>query len=235
MIFSGIDIIKKEMLLKLWQRFSEKVDTDYEITFEKSDCFKVKKVENKLLVNYQNDSQLYRSLTLAMELICDNKDDEIKEYSQFNSCGAMLDCSRAGVMNVEKVKEYMEYMALMGLNTLLLYMEDTYKVEGYEYFGYMRGSYSEKELKEIDEHGIKCGIEVIPCIQTLGHFEQYIKWGEGKKLADTTTVVKVGSDVVYKFLDKIIGTVSKCFTTKRIHIGMDEAWGMGTGNYLKEN
>lgn len=233
MIFKGIDNEKAKILEKLKNRLSFKFDC--EISFEKSDCFKVEKKGEALKVCYKNDSQLYRSLLLCAQLISDGKDGEIAENEQFESAGVMLDCSRAGVMNVEKVKEYMEYMALMGLNSLLLYMEDTYKVEGYDYFGYMRGSYSKEELKEIDAYGLKCGIEVIPCIQTLAHLEQYIKWSEGKRMSDTPNVLMIGSDAAYKFIDKIIATVSECFTTRRIHIGMDEAWGMGTGAYLAEN
>ena len=50
---------------------------------------------------------------------------------------------------LDMVKEYIEYMALCGLNSLMLYMEDVYEVEGYPYFGYMRGRYSMDEMKEI--------------------------------------------------------------------------------------
>ena len=40
--------------------------------------------------------------------------------------------------------------ALMGLNLVMLYTEDTYEVEGWPYFGYMRGRYSREELEAID-------------------------------------------------------------------------------------
>ena len=37
----------------------------------------------------------------------------------------------------------------MGLNSMMLYTEDTYTVDNYPYFGYLRGRYSKEELKEI--------------------------------------------------------------------------------------
>ena len=40
----------------------------------------------------------------------------------------MLDCSRNAVPRVEAVKMVLRKMALMGLNTLMLYTEDTYEV-----------------------------------------------------------------------------------------------------------
>ena len=38
----------------------------------------------------------------------------------------------------------------MGYDTLELYTEDTYEIEGEPYFGYMRGRYTAREIKEID-------------------------------------------------------------------------------------
>ena len=72
----------------------------------------------------------------------------------------MLDMSRNGVMKPEQVKQYLNYIAAMGLNMLMLYTEDTYELKDYPYFGYMRGRYTQKELKEIDDHADKT-----PCYQ----------------------------------------------------------------------
>jgi len=226
---------EQNKLSNLWSKFKSINSDGYEIIFEKADCFKVSKCGNKIKAFYTSESEMYRSLLLAAQLINEGKDDEISEKCHFEKSGAMLDMSRAGVMKVDTVKEYIEYMALMGLNALMLYTEDTYCVEGYEYFGYMRGRYSKEELKEIDAYGLKYGVEVIPCIQTLGHLEQFVKWTQGKNLSDTDTTLLAGDEDVYKLIDTCLKTVSECFTTKNVHIGMDEAWGLGSGNYLKKN
>ena len=235
MVFKGLCDGKQEILLKLLQRLHIKPVGDFVVNFEKSDFFRVKKQGNEVFVNYENDSEIYRSLLLITDLIYKNEDGEINEKPCFDVSGVMIDMSRAGVMTVETIKEYMDYMALMGLNSLMLYMEDVYEVEGYEYFGYMRGRYTKEELAEIDAYGQALNIEVIPCIQTLGHYEQYIKWAEGNKISDTSNALMVGMPEVYEFIEAIIKTVSSVFTTKKIHIGMDEVWGMGTGKYLKKN
>ena len=49
--------------------------------------------------------------------------------------GVMLDMSRNGVMKVEEVKNYASIISKMGYNTLQLYMEDVYEVDGQPYFG----------------------------------------------------------------------------------------------------
>ena len=46
----------------------------------------------------------------------------------------MLDMSRNGVMKVEKVKEFIDYLAKMGYNSLQLYTEDTFEVNNEPYF-----------------------------------------------------------------------------------------------------
>lgn len=234
MQFIGADS-KKEQLSRLWNKLLIPSCDGYEILFNEGDLLKVSKNGNVISVTYANDSQLYRSLLLAAELIADGEDREIEEKEQFERKGVMLDMSRAGVMTVDAVKEYIEYMALCGLNALMLYMEDVFEVEGLPYFGYMRGRYSKEDLKEMDAYGLKYGVELIPCIQTLGHFEQYLKWKETENMKDTPTVIMAGEEESLIFIDKLLAAVSECFTTRKIHIGMDEAWGIGTGNYLIKN
>ena len=146
----------------------------------------------------------------------------------------MLDLSRNGVMKVEAVKKYADMMSLMGLNQLYLYLEDTYEIDGCSYFGYMRGRYTKEELREVDEYCDLIGIEVIPHIQTLGHMAQYIKWDEGMKYRDTAEVLIAGEDFTYEFIEKTIKSISSCFQTKKIHLGMDEAGNLGSGKYYEK-
>ena len=67
-----------------------------------------------------------------------------------NYFGVMLDMSRNGVMKVSEVKRYVDYLKAFGYNSLQLYTEDTYEVDGEPYFGHLRGRYTKEELKEID-------------------------------------------------------------------------------------
>ena len=66
--------------------------------------------------------------------------------------GVMLDCSRNAVMLPEKVKEYADLLRKMGYNMLMLYTEDTYEIPGEPYFGYLRGRYTQAELRSISEY-----------------------------------------------------------------------------------
>ncbi len=231
MQFIGVSAEKAAFLVKLWQKLNTPAE-GYTFAFTEGAEFTVEKQGNCINITCTGDTQQYRSLLLAAQLISGQKEGKITQVPQFEHTGIMLDMSRAGVMQVSAVKEYMEYMALCGLNRLMLYMEDVYTLEDYEYFGYMRGRYSCKDLKEIDVYGQKCGIEVIPCMQTLGHMEQYLKWREGKPLAEDESVLLPDSEATYAFIEKMISTLAGCFTSKKMHIGMDEAYSLGRGTHL---
>lgn len=177
-----------------------------------------------------------RALAMLVYSVKQGKcEKEITETPVFTLNGAMVDMSRNAVMNVKTVKFMLRKMALMGQNAFMLYTEDTYEIEGRPYFGYMRGRYTKDELKELDKYALTLGIELIPCIQTLGHLATMLKWECAASYKDTATCMLVGSNETYKLIDDMFRTVAECFTTKRIHVGMDETNGLGTGKYLKKN
>jgi len=157
---------------------------------------------------------------------------ETSETTVFKSLGIMLDCSRNAVMTVSHFKTWLRRLALMGYNQALLYTEDTYKLPGEPYFGYMRGAYTESELKEIDAYADSLGIEMIACIQTLGHLQQILRWAPYGGIKDTPGVMLVDCDDTYKLIEKMIALWSRVFGSRRIHIGMDETHDLGRGRFM---
>lgn len=175
----------------------------------------------------------FRALGLFIENAGRANQFHIVETPQFSMDGVMVDMSRNGVMRVESIKTLLRKMALMGLTTLMLYTEDTYTVPEEPYFGYLRGRYSYAELKECDDYADSLGIEMVPCIQTLGHLEQFIKWVYySHGIHDTKEVLLADHPATYEFIENMIKAASAPFRSKRIHIGMDEAHGLGRGRYL---
>ena len=146
--------------------------------------------------------------------------------------GLMVDCSRNAVMNPTALKRFVKVISALGYDTLMLYTEDTYEVDGEPYFGHQRGRYSKAELKEADEYCRKNGIELIPCIQTLARLNAMFKWANRYgAINDTADILLADDDRTYALIDKIFATLSECFTTRKIHIGMDEAYMVGLGKY----
>ena len=143
--------------------------------------------------------------------------------------GAMLDCSRNAVMKVNEVEKFASVLKSLGYNVLLLYTEDTYEIDGEPYFGYMRGRYAKKEMKEIVYYCKRIGMEVIPCIQTLAHLNQVFKWADYPQINDVADILLVGEDRTYTLIENMFRTLRECFRSEYIHIGMDEAHMLGLG------
>ena len=152
---------------------------------------------------------------------------------RLNRLAAMLDLSRNSVYTVSTMKRFLCQLALMGFNTAYLYMEDTYELPGYPYFGYRRGRYSVAEQKELDDFADALGIELVPCIQTLAHLRTAIRWKYMAPMRDTVDNLMVGQDRTVALVEAMIAHFSRTFRSRRIHLGMDEAVSLGTGRYLR--
>lgn len=149
--------------------------------------------------------------------------------------GLMLDCSRNAVMNVDGLKRLIDVLSTIGYNRLMLYTEDTYEIENEPLFGYMRGRYTKNELKEVDGYALSKGLELVPCIQTLAHLPQIFNWSPYAEIRDIDDILLVGEARTYELIGRMLDACSECFTTKKIHIGMDEAFRLGLGKYRSKN
>lgn len=207
----------------------------YPIEVVQGDKIIVQNDQDGGMIQYVEKVQFFRSLSLWLNLYREKEYFNLEEEPQFNMTGSMIDLSRNAVLKVDELKDYILMSARMGLNTILLYMEDTFEVKSYPYFGYMRGRYTQEELEECDSYASHLGVELIPCIQTLAHLKHALKWNYAADMKDTADILLVGSDKTYQFLTDIIESASKPFKTNKIHIGMDEAHQLGLGKYLSEN
>ncbi len=153
----------------------------------------------------------------------------------YDCFGVMLDCSRNAVMKPEQIMKFIDCLEKMGYNTLELYTEDTLKIEGEPYCGYMRGAYSADEIKRIDAYATAHGIELIPCIQTLAHFTNLVKLPAYRDIVDINDILLIDEPRTYEFIENIFKTLANNFTSRKVNIGMDEAHMVGLGAYLRKH
>ncbi|MCR2821707.1 beta-N-acetylhexosaminidase [Lederbergia panacisoli] len=200
------------------------------------DKLEVVKSKNVGSITYSKDIHFFRALGLFLEA-CEEKDEfHIVEEPQFDRNGLFFDVSQGNaVMNINTVKEILTRMSVMGLNWLILYMEDSFEVKDEPFFGYMRGKYTYEDLKAIDDYAFSLGIEVIPCIQTLAHLQEVMKWPRFNSVREDEATLLVGEPQTYELIENLLSTVSAPFRSKRIHLGLDEAWKLGLGEYLNRN
>ena len=147
----------------------------------------------------------------------------------------MINCSQGAVKTVNGIKRLADYLKIMGYNYVMLYTEDTYEIESEPFFGYLRGRYSKSEIKEIVAYCEERGIEVIPCIQTLGHLEEALKNSAFNAVKNADDTLLVGEEKTYELIEKMFASCAECFKSRKINVGMDEADSMFLGKFLNKN
>lgn len=171
-----------------------------------------------------------------MDLDADGTDTSILAgQCAFTDFGIMLDCSRGAVPTVETLKKFIRLGALMGYSYLGLYTEDTMKVEGEPYFGYMRGAYTPEEIRECDAYAHQFGMELRPYLETLAHINQIVRYKDYAGDIDTGDILEVGTARTEELIDHILAQTASVYSTKYVNIGMDEAELVGLGKYRRDN
>ena len=203
--------------------------------YQKGDELAVVRNGNEVVITYGERVHAFRALSLLAQHIEDAA-YTTREKCYFNSNGVMFDVSQSNtLMTVDHVKLMLRRMAQMGLNMLMLYNEDNYEIEGWPYFGYMRSRFTAADIREIDDYAFALGIEQVPCIQTLAHLNDALKWPCFSGMREDKACLLPGEERVYDFLEQAIVAATKNVRTKRIHIGMDEAMKLGRGHYYDKH
>ena len=186
--------------------------------------------DDEIEIVYSSIAQRNRALLALTTTMHD-----VSEISVVKDLGVMVDCSRNAVPKISTLKKFIRYISFMGYTFLGLYMEDTLKIDGEPYIGYQRGAYTTKDIQELDSYAERYGIELRPYVQTLAHLNQIVRYEEYQKMIDVDDILLVGSARTHAYLENLFATLDKAFHTRKINIGMDEAFMLGLGKYLTEH
>lgn len=207
-----------------------------EITYEiGGQGIKIRCERGACSVQLARENLFGRSLILLEESFSKGGDFSCEEKPAYRDLGVMVDCSRNAVPRPKTLEKLLVMLSKMGYTVVQLYMEDTFELPGYPYFGWRRGGYTRQELRSLDQFAGRLGIELIPAIQTLAHLGQTLKWEAFRDMVDFQDILLADCEKTYALLDRIFDTLSSCFTSRRINIGMDEAHMVGLGNYLTQH
>ena len=181
------------------------------------------------LIRYNTISAAARGIGSALAGIAG------RQSTPFTMLGVMLDFSRNIVFTLPMLEKVFRRLALLGFNTVFLYCEDTYELPDEPAFGMMRGRYTAEEVRAMDDMAAKVGIELIGCIQTLGHMGQVLRWRYTYgKITDTSSVMMVENEKTHKLIGKMLDFWRDNLRSRRIHVGMDETHDLGRGRYMDQ-
>ena len=225
-VTQGLKIIAQHLKIVM-----SKDGADVTVVRKPGDIY-VEGTNNRYTICYDRPIHFFRAVGLLIEQL--HKGEQsflIQETPQFDHCGIMPDLARSTLLSVSAFKKTLTYMALMGLDELMLYLQESFVIPDEPYFGYMAGQYSYEELKDLDDFADSLGISLYPAIQTLGHLENFLRWSANWKYRDKGAVLLVEDEQTEKLIRKILHYASAPFRSKKINIGMDETFDLGRGAY----
>jgi len=203
--------------------------SSYHVSIVQGENLSVTIHSNSAEIVYGNRSMFARALS-HLNAHYNEAGFHISETPRFTTLSLQLDATD-GTHKLERLQWRMRKLALMGFTSITLYMEDTYELDNEPYFGYMRGRYTLAELRAIDDYADSLGIEIIPFIQTLGHFKHILKWPIYENVKNTAYTLLVDNKETSELLEKIFQTMRNAFRTSRIVIGFDEALDVTDAKY----
>lgn len=234
-LINGINEIADEFRFEVSSYETESV----KVTISESDeaMLEVKLKDNEATIVYGGGTpKFFRALMILCEaLYCGKSEFSKKDTPYFTKNGIFLDISRNAALNIASLKYFIRQTAAAGLNTIYLYMEDMFEVEELPYFGYTRGRYSKKEIKELCAYGDIYGVELIPHIESFAHLEKYLCYDHTAPIKNNARTLLAGEPATYEFLDKLIKNISETFTSRTIGLGGDEVYTANKDNYSEIN
>ncbi|MBL63335.1 MAG: hypothetical protein CMI30_07975 [Opitutae bacterium] len=168
---------------------------------------------------------------------------EIKDHPAFPHRGFMLDVSRCKVPTMESLFELIDLLADLKYNELQLYVEHTFAFSDHETVWREASPLTADEIKLLDERCRERFIELVPNLNSFGHFERWLRHEPYKELAecpdgfrrenpfmerDHGTTLKPNKESL-AFIDSLYAEYLPNFTSGRFNVGMDEPWELGQG------
>jgi hexosaminidase len=168
---------------------------------------------------------------------------EIRDHPAFPNRGFLLDVSRCKVPTMETLFSLIDLLADLKYNELQLYVEHTFAFANHETVWKDASPLTPEEIRTLDEHCRERFIELVPNLNSFGHFERWLRHEPYKHLAecpegfrreepfivrDHGSTLKPNADSL-AFIDSLYGEYLPNFSSRRFNVGMDEPWELGQG------
>jgi hypothetical protein len=180
-------------------------------------------VKNYFIIQNQDGSSQNRLRKIVLPQIT------IRDFCDIKMRGVAYDCSRGQIFSVVSAKRFIRILSHYKLNTMCLYIEDTFAHPKHPLIGKNRGAFTPEEIREIDEYAKNHFIELIPIFECLGHVDNILQHKKYQDLGEFPGAhcLDISNPDVFPFLEDYISLMSETFSTKTFHIGCDESFDIG--------
>jgi hypothetical protein len=168
---------------------------------------------------------------------------EIEDYPLLERRGFMLDVSRCKVPKMDTLYSLIDLLAQLHINEFQLYIEHTFAFQEHETVWKDSSPFTAQEIQLIDRYCKERFIELVPNLNSFGHFERWLRHDQYKHLAecpdgfrrenpyilrDHGTTLKPNQESL-DFINSLYSEYLPNFSSKKFNVGMDEPWELGQG------
>ena len=168
---------------------------------------------------------------------------EIEDSPVLRRRGFMLDVSRCKVPTMESLYSLIDLLCELRFNELQLYVEHTFAFAEHNEVWKDASPLTGQEIRELDQFCRERFIELVPNLNSFGHFERWLRHKNYKHLAecpdgfrrenpfmvrDHGTTLKPNQESL-AFIDKLYEEYLPHFSSSNFNVGLDEPWELGQG------
>jgi hypothetical protein len=156
--------------------------------------------------------------------------------------GYMLDVSRCKVPKLSEIKKLIDQLCLLRYNHFQLYIEHTFAFQHHSQVWGDSSPLTGEDLQELDQYCSERFIDLIPNLNSFGHFERWLKHKDYQYLAESPngftspfgdfrsvgSVLKPNQQSL-TFIDELYREFLPNFKSKTFNVGCDETFELGQG------
>lgn len=199
---------------------------------------------SRIEVQYSDEPGLRYALDTVDQIRTGNLLNEeafkIVDWPDFPIRGYMLDVSRDRVPNRAALRGLVSVLAKARYNQLELYTEHTFAYRNHAEVWQHASPLTESDILWLDNLCAAAGIALVANQNSLGHMEKWLEHPKYATRAENPSGASLTSEVLppttlaptpenAEFVTDLLEEVVPLFRTKRINIGCDEPWELGTG------
>ena len=216
---------------------------------EHPEAYSLKLKNDQITLKAESSAGVFRGLCKVFQVLQFREEGAqipgfaIEDAPSLNRRGFMLDVSRCKVPKMEELFRLIDLLALIGYNELQLYIEHTFKFQDHETVWKDASPLSAEEIQQIDRYCAERFIELVPNLNSFGHFERWLCHPAYKHMAecpdgfvrqepymkrDHGTTLKPNQESL-DFIDSLYAEYLPNFSSKSFNVGLDEPWELGQG------
>ncbi len=167
----------------------------------------------------------------------------VEDGPAFPVRGVMLDVSRDRVPGPATLQRLLDLWAELKINQVQLYTEHTFAYPSHPDVWREASPLTPEEVRALDRACAERAIELVPCLNTFGHMERWLRhprynplaecpggftdpWGVFRGEPSTLNPLDPrGPELLGGMLDELL----PCFASRQVNAGGDEPWELGQG------